>query len=362
MGVELIKFGVGLFVGLGLLIALLWILVWWLTFHPADIQSEAINCSDQVPLLKPGQRLKVMTYNVQYMAGKNYVFFYDLPDNAGPDERPSPEDITKTINEVARIIRAESPDIILLQEVDHGSARTDFEDQLARLLTLLSADYGCHTSAFYWQARFVPHARIKGAIGHKLSVISKYRISEATRYQLPRAATDPLTRQFSPKQALLETSLPTEDGGRLAVLTTHLDVSGRGRELKQREIAAIKAQLARLDQTETPWLLGGDFNLLPPGQLSRLRKDQQLNFRPDSEIGPLFDAYGAVPASADVSQDDTGQWLTMNPNDPSLPQPDRTLDYVFYADLLTLVDGYVRQHDTLTISDHLPLIAKFELP
>ena len=32
---------------------------------------------------------KVMTFNVQYVAGKNYIFYYD----GGKDSRPSPEDI-----------------------------------------------------------------------------------------------------------------------------------------------------------------------------------------------------------------------------------------------------------------------------
>jgi endonuclease/exonuclease/phosphatase (EEP) superfamily protein YafD len=49
-------------------------------------------------------------------------------------------------------------------------------------------------------------------------------------------------------------------------------------------------------------------------------------------------------------------------NDPATTGPDRTLDYIFFADTMTMVNGYVRQADTLAISDHLPLVAEFKLP
>jgi len=131
------------------------------------------------------------------MAGKNYVFFYDLLDNSGPDGRPSPEDIAKTLKEVARIIQDENPDVILLQEVDDGAKRTDYEDQLASLLPLLPKEYACYASAFYWKASFVPHPRIMGAAGMKLSTISKYKMTEAVRHQLALIPADPLTQQFN---------------------------------------------------------------------------------------------------------------------------------------------------------------------
>jgi endonuclease/exonuclease/phosphatase family metal-dependent hydrolase len=347
---------------IGLFVIFLFIVTWAITFHPAEMQAERVACADQSPSLRSGQSIKVLTYNVQYMAGKNYVFFYDLPNDAGPDERPSSQDITQTVEAVARIIRAEAPDIILLQEVDDGSARTDYEDQLARLLSLLPTAYKCHTSAFYWQAGFVPHPRIMGAVGQKLSIISKYQIVEATRYQLAIAPADPITRQFRPKRAILAARLPVEDAEDLMVLTTHLEVAWQGARLKQQEIAQIAAQLNTFDQAGQPWLLGGDFNLLPPGQLNRLRPDQRGNFRSETELKLLYDRYRVVPGLSEVNGADYQAWFTMFPNNPSLTGPDRTVDYIFYADSLTLTAGYVRRHDTLAISDHLPAVAVFELP
>lgn len=43
-------------------------------------------------------------------------------------------------------------------------------------------------------------------------------------------------------------------------------------------------------------------------------------------------------------------------------QLDRTLDYLFHSPKLQRITGYVRQEDTQTISDHLPVVGRFLLP
>lgn len=348
--------------GILILLVLMVVLVWAITFHPRDSQEMAVSCESGAPTLNQGQEIKMLTYNVQYMAGKNYVFFYDLPHDAGPDERPSVEDITVTLAEVARIIKSEDPDFILLQEVDDGSDRTDNEDQLARLMELLPDDFKCHTSAFYWKAGFVPHPRIMGAIGHKMSIISKYQINEVTRYQLPIHQTDLVTQQFSPKRAILEARLPVDGGADFILLNTHLEVANRGPEVKQQEIARLEEVLSGIAASGNAWLLGGDFNLLPPGGYDLLWKGQEEFFREVSEIEPLFDSYNVFPGLAEVTGPNPENYFTMFINDPAVPELDRTVDFIFYSDLLSLSDAHVRSADTLAVSDHLPVIAEFTLP
>lgn len=359
---KFIKIATWIIIGLVIVGGLLLGLIWVTTFHPPGIQPEEVVCPENAAVLQPGQPLKVLTFNVQYMAGKNYVFFYDLPHDAGPDERPSPEDISQTLNEVARIIRDEDPDLILLQEVDDGAKRTDYQDQAARLLELLPEAYRCYTSTFYWQAAFVPHPHIRGAIGQKLTTISKYRIDEATHYQLPLSPLDPLTQLFYYKRAILEARLPVANAQDFMTLNTHLEVSTQGAKVKQAEITQIDTHLAQLNRSGYPWVLGGDFNLLPPGQHPRLRADLQDTYRPESELTPLFNKYPVIPSAANLNGDEYAQWFTVFPNDPTITQPDRTIDYIFFSEEMTLVKAFVRQHDTLHISDHLPLIAEFELP
>jgi len=338
--------------------------VWMATFHPKAFQKETVVCGRAAPVLKPGQPVRILCWNVQYMAGKNYVFYYDLLDGSGPDERPSPEDIALTLKETARVIRDENPDIVMLQEVDDGAKRTDYEDQLACLLALLPEDYSCHASAFYWKAAFVPHGRIMGAVGMKLSVISKYKIAEAARRQLALIPKDPVTKQFNLKRAVLETRLPIEGTGRaFAVMTTHLDAFAQGTDTMERQVGQVKGILDGLSKEGNPWVIGGDFNLLASANsYHRLPQEERAYFNPRSEIGPLLDAYESVPALGDIEGPEYGKWFTHFPNGPRSEGPDRTIDYIFLSEGIQITEKHVRQSDTLTISDHLPIVMSVTIP
>jgi len=350
-------------IGLLTVVVVLVAAVWLTTFHPRSVRAETVTCPDDAPTLQSGQALEVMSWNVQYMAGKGYVFWYDLFDESGPDERPSPSSITATFEEVSRVIVDESPDVILLQEVDDGASRTDGEDQLERLLGLLPDEYACSASAFYWKALFVPHPRIMGSAGMKLSTISRYRIDEATRHQLPIMPSDPLTQQFNFRRAILEVRLPVEGGADLVSLNTHLDAFAQGTDTMQQQVALAKDLLDDLKDAAHPWVLGGDFNLLPSGpQYDNLPEDQRVYYQPESELRVLTYAYPSVPSLEETKGEESSAWFTHYPNDPAVTGPDRTIDFVFFDPSLELGDHFVRSGDTLAISDHLPVVATFTLP
>ncbi len=346
-----------------LIITLLAAIIWAITFHPAAVQAEPIVCADNPPTLHPNQSLKILSYNVQFMAGKNYVFFFDVPNYPNPDKYPSPADIDTTLNEVARIIQQENPDLILLQEINDGSSRTHYEDQLARLLPLLSSEYVCYTSAFFWKATFIPDPRIMGAEGWKQVIISKYKITVATRHQLALITSDDfVTRQFKPKRALLEVRLPLRKDNELVVFNAHLSAFAQGDDTMQRQVAQVETMLRELSETNTPWIIGGDFNLLSPGQYEQLQDSQKIYYESETELEVFLNKYQGVPSLVDLNGPDYKQWFTYFPNDPTVSAPDRTIDYIFYSHEMSLTDSKVRQHDTLTISDHLPVMAEFKLP
>jgi len=348
---------------LAVLLGLLLSLVWLTTFHPAALQPEPVTCAPGAPVLRPGQQLNVMTLNVQFMAGKNYVFFSDVPDGNAPDERPSREDIATTVASVARVIHDENPDLVLLQEVDHGAARTDYEDQLARLRPLLTPDYVCQTEALYWKAAYVPHPRIHGAVGMKLAILSKYQIRSAQRHQLSLMPGDPLSQQFNLKRAILEAYLPIDRGNDLVALNTHLDAFAQGNDTMAKQVGEVDALLASVTNAGSPWAIGGDFNLLPSeAAYQRLTADHQSFYNPQTEIALLYAHRQAVPSYAEASGPETQRWFTYFPNDPAIGKLDRTLDYLFFAPTVRVGQHAVRQHDTLAISDHLPITAEFQLP
>lgn len=337
-------------------------LIYALTWHPAEREPAVLACQAEVPQLQPGQALKVMTWNLQYLAGKRYVFYYDLPDGEGPDERPTAEDLAYSLDEVVRVIREEQPDIVNLQELHEGARATDYQDQLALLQERLADVYPCASQAFYWKAAFVPDPHILGSVGLKLATLSRFRIESAERLQLPLEVNDPLSRQFDKKRALLVSYLPIRDGGRLAAVNTHLDALEDDPETLKRQVAMTRGLLDQLQSEGLPWILAGDFNQLPPGQYERLSAPQRSRYTRDSELKALWSRYPMIPSVEEASGAQQAQWFTHYPNDPRVKGPDRTLDYVFHSPSLTRIEARVRQGDTLRISDHLPLTARFFLP
>jgi len=346
--------------GLLFLIGLIGLLVYSLTWRPEVREILPVNCSSQAPSLVPGQALKVMTWNVQYLAGKRYVFWNDLA--AGPDERPTAEDMAFSLDEVARVIRDERPDIVLLQELDDGAKASDYQHQLKLLQERVADLYPCSASAFDWKADFVPEPHIFGSVGRQLATLSRFQIEHAERLQLPTAPANLISRQFQPRNALLVTYFPLSDGGQIAVLNTHLDRALPPDDTLHNQVNAITRVLDKFEGRGTPWLIGGDFNLLPLGQYRRLADEQRTPYAADSPLHVLWDKYPMIPTNNEAGGIDRARWLTHYPNDPALNSPDRTVDYLFYSPRIKRVEATVRQDDTLRISDHLPVIARFLLP
>jgi endonuclease/exonuclease/phosphatase family metal-dependent hydrolase len=346
--------------GLLIVIGLTGVMIYTLTWRPEAKEVLPVSCRTQAPLLVPGQALKVMTWNVQYLAGKRYVFWNDLA--AGTDESPTPEDMAFSLDEVARVIRDEQPDIVLLQELDDNAKASDYQNQLKLLQERLADLYPCSAHAFDWKADFVPDPHIFGSVGRQLATLSRYEIEHAERLQLPVAPANLISRQFKPRNALLITYLPLSDGGQMAVLNTHLDRVTQPDDTLPTQISAVAKVLDKYESRGTPWLIGGDFNLLPLGQYQRLANEQRTPYSADSALHVLWDKYPMIPTNNEASGIDRAQWLTHYPNDQGLNGPDRTVDYLFYSPRIKRVEAMVRQDDTLRISDHLPVIARFLLP
>ena len=348
--------------GLLLISALLASLIYSVTWRPESKEVQTIMCPASAPTLEAGQAIKVMTWNVQYLAGKRYVFWYNLADGSGPDERPTREDMAFSLDEVARVIRDEQPDLVLLQDLDEEAKSTGYQDQLALLQERLVDLYPCSTQALTWKADFVPDLHIFGSVGRKMVTLSRFQIEHAERLQLPVAQANVISRQFQPKPALLVSYLPLNDGGQLVAVNTQLDAPSSNNSNLHQQMQVTAALADKFESQGTPWLIGGNFNLLPIGQYLRLPAELRLGYSPDSELYMLWEKYPMIPSNPEATGIDRELWLTHFPNNPKVEGPDRTLDYVFYSPKLKRIEGYVRQADTLTTSDHLPVLGRFLLP
>ena len=217
--------------------------------------------------------------------------------------------------------------------------------------------------AFYWKAAYIPIPKIMGSVGLKLGTISKFPITSAVRYQLPIMPQNWLTRQFTLKRAVLETRLPMQNGDEFVIMNNHLEAFAQGYDTMQQQVRYIENLLGTYDRDGTPWIIGGDFNLLPDrASYDRLPPHQQIYFSPQTELNTLLKNYPSTPAVADMSGPDSCRWYTHFPNDLAVKGPDRTIDYIFSADNLQMTSRKVRYDGTLAISDHLPVIVEITIP
>ena len=355
-------------------IGVLWFRSWW----PGDTEVASVHCTKDAPAWESQSDLKVMSYNVQYMASKNYVFFYDIDledserltavakANKVIASQPAEEHVHWTLDQVADVIQSEDPDIVLLQEINGGDdSRTHYIDQAAELLGRLPDDlYPCWTETPYWKAEFILHPDVMGPVNMKLLTLSKYQITKSVRHQLPRMPRSFLLEPFHFQRALLESHIETDQGNSPAFINTHFDAWGTGTGIMRRQVKRTEAVLRALDDESIPWVLGGDLNLLPPDN-NRQRDDILAagtgHYNEIPELGPLYKKYRGVPSIQHLMSDDASDWYTHFPNDPTVAGPDRTIDYLFNNDQWSLVNAYVRQGDTLHISDHLPVIGVYRL-
>ena len=338
--------------------------IWFSAGSWRPVEEERVSCSEDAPVLQRGRRVRVLSWNVQYLAGKNYVFFYDLPGNKGPDERPSPADIAATTKEVARVIEVERPDFVLLQEVDDGARRTDGANQTQLIQKTLAKSFPCTAEAFYWKAGFVPHPRIMGSVGMKVVTFSRFRLDKAVRHALPPIPADPLSMRLGLHRAILEARVPVQDGIPLFLLNTHLDAFAQGTNIMERQVGLTVQLLKKFEVQKASWIFGGDLNLLPPGvALSSLHQEARSYYNETTEITPLFEAFPSAFPLALLTGPGRKKAYTLNGNNPDIKEkPDRTIDYVFHSRNIAVKQARVRTSDTMHVSDHLPLIVDVQLP
>lgn len=333
-------------------------LVYVTTYHPSTVESIHYNNSTVVTLPNT-KSIKILSWNVQYMASKNYVFFYDILDGSGKDTMPSKKDIIETLDKVAEVINKKKPDIVLLQEIDDNARRTGYMDQREELLQRLTENYN-YAEAWYWKAAFVPHPKIMGRVGMKLVTLSKYPITEAVRYQLPVMRDNLLTKQFNFKRAVLSVTVDTGDK-KLTVMNTHLDAFAQGEDTMQRQVEMVRQLLDTYTQDNKPVLIGGDFNLLMPGIYATIPKRQQAYYNPTTELSLLTEKYASVPSIEDTTGAQKEQWYTHYPNDPVVNAPDRTIDYIFYSPRIQVVKKQVLNGKDYFFSDHFPVVIEIEM-
>jgi endonuclease/exonuclease/phosphatase family metal-dependent hydrolase len=174
--------------------------------------------------------------------------------HAGTDARGAPN-----LDRVAAVIRAEKPDIVLLQEVDSVTRRSSGVDQLA---TLAEAT-GMHRA-------FGRSLDFQGG-GYGIAILSRTPIVASRTVRL--LVEPPQQRSggvYEPRSALH--SRVVWGGDTLEVVNTHIDASGDD-FYRLQEIRRVLRVAGALRDISGIVVFGGDLNAEPESEVQRLVRE-----------------------------------------------------------------------------------------
>lgn len=321
--------------------------------EPAELHTDA---SAATPLSIGAQTVRILCWNIQYSASRNYHFFYEGGKAVVPDKK----DVEATLASINRVVKKYDPDIILWQEVDRDSTRTHRIDQLKRFLQ--ANPYPSWAATPYHKSAYIPtpgHQHMK-RVNMQLAVFSKFTIKRATRYALPLLQESFLRRAFNLKRAVLEVEIPLKQGGSLLLMNTHLSAFSKNDGTMKRQIKKLMELTNAAERSGKPWFIGGDFNLLPPGVApSTLGKKEAAYYSSlqNNPIQPMFEKWRSG-LTLEAYKKNPSLYNTYLPYQAS--QADRWIDYIFTGSKASVVTYKVLSQYT-SISDHLPILIELEL-
>jgi endonuclease/exonuclease/phosphatase family metal-dependent hydrolase len=244
------------------------------------------------------RNLRIMTYNVHRCLGM--------------DGKLSPE-------RIARVISQYDPDVVALQELDVGRARTGGVDQAHMIAQYLEMDFHFHPAIHVEEERY----------GDAILTHLPMRLVGAGK--LPGSARWP---QLEPRGALwVAVELA---GTEIQVINTHLSLR-RSERAAQAE-ALLGAEWLGHPDCRPPAVLCGDFNALPSSPVCRKLQSRLCDAQAELESHqPAKTFFGRYPTAR--------------------------IDHVFIDPGTKVIDVEVPNSQLVRVaSDHLPLIVELQIP
>jgi endonuclease/exonuclease/phosphatase family metal-dependent hydrolase len=299
------------------------------------------------PTLDTGDSLTVVSWNIHYGGGPT------LARGRGQ----SRAEVVGYLDEIAELLRSLDADIVALQEVDRAAVRSFDIDQLRWLQEATGLAYAAWTPT--WDAGWVPHPGLRpskhiGRVQSGQVVLSRFPLSNDTHTRLPQPESNlAIYNRFYLHRHLTEVQVQLGPSTELQLVNAHLEAFD---DANRRDHASIAAQ--RLASNTGLSLLLGDMNCTPPeAKLRRAFPDEpETDMSTDNTIALLRD----IPRMSEVVPTkvyaaDERSWFTFPAH-----KPNRRLDYIFHGERLKLISAEVPALENPP-SDHLPIVARFEI-
>ena len=321
-------------------------------YRPADIEPLSVNGSSEQKITA-GRTHRVLTWNIGYGAlGDNADFFLDGGTGVKTADK---ERVDANLSVIKENIGMFSPDLVLLQEVDVDSHRSEHTDEAAFLVD----DFvGNSSFAYNYKSLFIPYPLPPiGRVNAGILTLSSCEITEAERVQLPCPFTW-IERLGNLKRCLLVTRLPVEGTEKeLVLVNLHLEAYDSG-EGKAAQTKLLREYLETEEAAGNYVIAGGDFNQIFSGV--------------DDSAFPVYEGRWK-PGAIEESDFSERFSLLMDEETPSC----RSLDQPYAGASLEefqyyIIDGFIVSDNVevqtlktvdlgFAASDHNPVVMEFSL-
>ncbi len=254
-----------LWVVLAIVLAVAGFLGWltWTEYTPDPVVSLEPLRREGNGVLRTGEPVDLLSWNIGYAGlGKESDFIMDGGTNvASADENT----VRRYLKGIEELVSSSDYSLVILQEVDTGSARTFDIDEAA----LLARGNAFH--ALNFSCPFVPNPETYlyqpiGKVNSGLLTSSDYPAKKAERISLPCPFSWPL-RIANLKRCLLVTYIPIEGSDKqLVLINLHLEAYDEG-EGKIAQTQQLRDFMQAEYQKGNYVIAGGDFNQVFPHTL-----------------------------------------------------------------------------------------------
>ena len=310
---------------------------------PRDGSLRHLVDAGRAGLPEGAEGLNVVSWNIAWAYGWG-------SEGNGPKKDPAALDAT--LKAMGERLRALDADVVPLQEVDWGCARSGRVDQGERLAR--AAGYPYMAPVVGWEVGYLPFPGLNpsGHWGRMVSggaILSRLPLRRHRVHLLPKpAGNNPVYNAFYIGRylQLVEVTTPW---GPIDVGNLHLDAfDGQNRAVQASIICGI------LQEAAPRWILAGDFNTVPPeASLVRAFPDEpDTDFSGDPTLPSFRDLPGAVEI---VGEGPEADQLTFPAH-----APNRRLDHAFCRGLSPSPCRRVAEAGAL--SDHLPIVFSVRAP
>jgi endonuclease/exonuclease/phosphatase family metal-dependent hydrolase len=216
----------------------------------------------QTKTIQLGEEMSAMIFNIGYAGlDQERDFFFDGGKESRSFSKPK---TLANLEGAIKAIKAVSPNIIMLQEVDQKATRSFNINEYA-LMNKAFPEYAS-TFAYNYKVPWVPLPVLKphGVVNAGMATYSQYDVATAVRYQYPGEFPWP-KQQAMLDRCFIEMRMPTQNGKELVMINNHLSAYDKVGEIRRQELGYLQDYLKKEQAKGNYIIVGGDWNHLIPG-------------------------------------------------------------------------------------------------